>query len=278
VRLARRGLGGDCALALAGALSGAPRAALSWARAHARAKPQALALGGGGGSSGAADAAAPVNLSHAGCVLAAAYGAPAAARIGVDAQSAARAERALAQRSAGGALGAALLADEAAGGSGAALPWLPAGAAQLPAAVRLALRWTLMEAVLKARGQGLAVEGAGAAVLAGAVRVDGGAAQLAPRVWGACISEDALPGGCEMRVRRAAAAAAAASMAAAGGCGGDAAGAMAAADAAGACGVAPLPFTTLASFCGPGWRATTLLLPPWHPGGEELVVTIAHDL
>jgi hypothetical protein len=274
----QRLVGGACALGLASCLTGAPLASLAWRRACPLSKPQVTAAA-------AAPAAPllpllPVNLSHEGRLLAVAFLPPAPAQgaqqrcLGVDVQGVARAARALASAAAtGDATGEALLRGGSCTGAGAgALPTpraLASGSGSSGSAgggaaspLLFAARWTLMEAVLKARGQGLAVQGAGAAVLASALEEgeggqegEGAAAPLAPVLWGA----RAPPGGWSVEsVQGAAAAAAAAATATA----------TATAPGAGGPGCAQglerVPHAVLARFRGRGWQAATCTLA-WPP-------------
>ena len=267
--------GAACALGLAGALSGAPLAALAWRRACALSKPQATLASAPPPPAG--PPLLPLNLSHEGRLLAVAFlppPAPAARCLGVDVMSTARGARALATAAASGDCAGEALLRGCSGGdrSGSAPSRLPtpralAGAAAAPARL-FAARWTLMEAVLKARGQGLAVQGAGAAVLAEAVEeaeaeaeAEAGADALAPALWGARAPAGGWDSGSAQRAAKAAAAAAAVAAATAPASDGQAA-------------PQRVPYAVLARFRGPGWRAVTCALS-WPTPESDTLLTFA---
>ena len=230
----RSSIGASAALSAAAALSSLPLARLSWARVGPTARPDALLSPGG------APCGASISLSSDGPLLLVGFARACGGggRVGVDVLRCARAAAAL-EAAGGGDGGARLL--RARGGR---LP-APSGP-PLPPATLFALRWTLMEAVLKARGEGLGVAGAAEAVLEGAEeegeeeegRGGGGGAGgvRAARVWEAAVCGEGAPA---LQAGAAQAAAAAA--------GGDSGGSGA--------GVRPLGTTLLAAFKGAGWRA-----------------------
>ncbi len=232
----RSSIGASAALSAAAALSSLPLARLSWARVGPTARPDAVLSPGG------APCGASISLSYDGPLLLVGFARACGGggRVGVDVLRCARAAAAL-EAAGGGDGGARLL--RARGGR---LP-APAGP-PLPPATLFALRWTLMEAVLKARGEGLGVAGAAEAVLEGAEedgeedegRGGGGGAGgvRGARVWEAAVCGEGAPA-----LQAGAAQAAAAAAAAGGDSGGSGAG------------VRPLGTTLLAAFKGAGWRA-----------------------
>ena len=233
-RQQRSSIGASAALSLAASLSGLPADALAWTRASPHAKPRAEHQG---------TKIASVSLSYDGCALLAGFAASPHARLGVDVLSVARA--------------ALVSATEGDGGEGLlrrigcgtlTLPTtalvLPCPTAPLSPPLLFALRWTLVEAVLKARGEGLGVVGAAGAVLAGAVEIDGAGTPTvltsALRGEGAAALAELACAVCRETVMEAA--------------GGGSVGEALSPPLA-----HPLPVTVLGHFAGPGWRATVCL-------------------
>jgi phosphopantetheinyl transferase len=288
----QRFVGRSFALSLASSLTGLPAASLAWERPSALSKPHVVCSSSSSGGSSAP--VAGINISHEGRLLAVAFAAApsasgAAPCIGVDAQSRGRAAAALASPYSGGGAGEALLLGGA-GGTATALPTPRALSATEGAgaecALLFSLRWTLMEAVLKAKGEGLAVEGAGAAVLASAVEEEeegekedrgggkGVASQGRPSppslcLWGARLpsSSSSWREGPAVETVAAAAVAKAAqppSAAEDASCSGTHATAP----------VEAVPFRVLARFRGPGWRATTCAVD-WPSSSSSHTLTVA---
>ncbi len=253
-RAARSSVGARAALSAAAALTGAPLADLLWARAHASARPDAVRLQRG------APSGATASLSYDGPLLLLGFAVAAACggRVGVDVLRCSRAAAALAAAGGGCGDGAPLLRARA----GGRLPTAPAGRA-LPPAALFALRWTLLEAVLKARGEGLAVEGAAEAVLEGAEEARA-APRAAPRAWAGALRGDAADA-----LGSAAAAAAAAAVAAAAG------GATSEIESTSALPVAALAAEALAEYQGPGWRAAVFFAAAGPEDGGDAVFTVA---
>lgn len=156
-------VGAYLARCVAGSLSSLPVASLSWSRDGALCKPYADSHDARGVP------VAEVNLSHDAELVACAFlcdDSRVKGRVGIDVLALRRLSN-----------GVALPTQQLGAGP---MPWLDAAAlaAAEPAlaaggvateALAFAVRWSLMESVLKARGQGLAVAGAGAAVLAEAM-------------------------------------------------------------------------------------------------------------
>ena len=254
-RAEQRSVGCACALGLASSLTGAPLAGLAWARACPLSKPQVVPATSSAGATPAP--LLPINISHEGRLLAVAFSPPPCAgsaclRLGVDVQCLQRAARALAAPHADALL-------RSPGGAAGALP-TPRALAGAPAdsALLFSLRWTLMEAVLKARGGGLAEEGAGAAVLSAAMELAEGGEEAAPalHLWGARAADGAPWSDAAVATATAAAAAAAS------------------AGESLPVGLQRVPFSLLAHFQGPAWRAITCTMA-W-PGGEDaLTLSVA---
>jgi hypothetical protein len=176
-RTSRSSIGASAALSAAAVLARAPPGSLTWWRPAPSARPDALAPGG-------VPCGASISLSYDGPLLLVGFLAAGGggARVGVDVLRTARAAAALAGAGGGdGGDGAPLLRAVGAG----RLPTPPG--APLPPATLFALRWTLMEAVLKARGEGLAVAGAAEVALGGA-RPRAGGGGCGTRTWAAALS------------------------------------------------------------------------------------------
>jgi phosphopantetheinyl transferase len=250
----QRTSGAGLALGLAHSLTGLPLAQLSWVRACPLSKPQVLHQSN-------PTPVAAINLSHEGALLAAAFCVPtssaaAPASLGVDLQSLARAQAALASPHSGGPAGEALLLQGHSLTAGQSLPLPSCCASSASSALLFAVRWTLMEAVLKARGSGLASQGAAAAVLLSAVEEE-----LEPQalpahltqLWGARTAtpwtQTSL---CDI--------AASAVSAVAGG--------------APSPSLEAIPCTHLCTFAGPDWRAHTVSFA-WPSEQIHYVLTVA---
>ena len=236
-RQQRSSIGASAALSLASALSGRPVDALAWTRASPHAKPRAEHLGA---------TIASINLSYDGCALLAGFAASPHARLGVDVLSVARAARVSAAEGDGGegllrriGCDISILSTYTSA--------LPCPSAHVSPPILFALRWTLVEAVLKARGEGLGVVGAAGAVFAGAVEIDGASESTVWRgaVWGEGVAAQA---------ERASAVCCEAVAAAAGRANFEETQAALSSPL-----VQPLPVTVLGHFAGPGWRATVCL-------------------
>lgn len=251
-----REVGETLALSLTSTLSGLPLQTLSWKRATPLSKPHVYAAG-------SSLPVSSVNLTHDGACIAIAFSPnphDPSRGVGVDLLRVSRVRRAIEGMGCGGT---SLILGTTMGGTVADTPMPSPPTLSTDPALLFAFRWTLMEAVLKARGEGLAVEGAGVRVLGEAreggelgMGVEGGSRGTAPTfpsLWGATILDDiascrkegvsracevALQGYREGRVG--------------------------------------LPNTVLGMYQGEGWASTTFLVQ--QSGGEDVVITVAELL
>lgn len=250
LRDCHREVGETLALSLASTLTGLPLQTLSWKRATPISKPHVYAAG-------SSLPVSSVNLTHDGAYIAIAFSPnphDPSGGVGVDLLRVSRVRRVIEGMGCGGT---SLILGTTMGGTVAGTPMPSPPTLSTDPALLFAFRWTLMEAVLKARGEGLAVEGAGVRVLREAreggglgVGVEGGSSGTThsfPSLWGATIPDE---GSAQEGVSR-------------------------------ACEVAlqgyregrvGLPNTVLGVHQGEGWASTTFLV---QQSGEDVVITVA---
>jgi hypothetical protein len=240
-RAAARRAGALLARHVAARLARCDAGAVAWARAGALSKPFAELVTAPGVP------IAALSLSYAAAAVACAFCRDARASVGVDVIAISRAAEAApgARALLGGALVAPL-------GAAAGAPVDTESTAPPLSPAAFALRWTLIEAVLKARGAGFAVDGAARAVVA-----EARAAPLAPGAPAPAVlvASGALAGPIEERALAAAAAAA---------------GAL---EACAAAAPAPEGARLVARFEAAAWRAATFALTE-PGGGDELFLCI----
>jgi len=250
LRETQRRVGETLALSLTSTLTSLPLQALSWRRATPLSKPYVC-------GPASPYPVSTLNLSHDGAFLALAFSPPPSQRgVGVDLVRVSRVRDTIGGMGCGGTsliLGAA---------PAAPVPSLPSPpTVSTDPALLFALRWTIMEAVLKARGEGLAVEGAGLRVLGEAREEEGwggnldgtgcGAHTTFPSVWGATfpgeggstVTPEGVRSGCDAALQ----------------------GYLE--------GRVGLSNTVIGVYKGEGWASTTFLVE--QSGGEDLVVTVA---
>ena len=253
LRETQRSVGETLALSLTSTLTSLPLQALSWRRATPLSKPYVC-------GPASPHPVSTLNLSHDGAFLALAFSPPPPhpqlRGVGVDLVRVSRVRDMIGSMECGG--NSLILGTAPSNTPVPTLPSPPTGSTD--PALLFALRWTIMEAVLKARGEGLAVEGAGLRILKEAREEEGWggglddmdsrtSATTFPTVWGAAIpgstpvTPEEVRSGCDAALQ----------------------GYLE--------GRVGLSNTVLGVYQGEGWASTTFLVE--QSGGEDLVVTAA---